>query len=246
MTDLSEGHTVKGYDVDLAGLRIKLLEMGGLVLDQVQRSVSALAGADDAAARAVLAREEQVNGYDLRIDEDSIALIARRQPMASDLRVIISIARAVSDLERVGDEAKRIAYAALNVDGKRNKKLGAQLAGDARHMARFAAGMLRDALDSFDRMDATCAVNVARRDAELNVEFQSAVRRLVTQAMEDPRRLAAVLDAVTVLRALEHVGDHAKNIARHVLYMVEGRDVRHEDTSVLIAVGEKDEGRVGI
>lgn len=238
MTELTEGHTVKGYDVDLAGLRIKLLEMGGLVLDQVQRAVAALGGADEPAARAVLAREEQVNDYDLKIDEDSIALIARRQPMAGDLRVIISIARAVSDLERVGDEAKKIAYAALDTGGKRNARLGAQLARDARHMARFAAGMLRDSLDSFDRMDATSAVNVARRDLELNVEFQSAVRRLVTQAMEDPRRLAAVLDAVTVLKALEHVGDHAKNIARHVLYVVEGRDVRHEDTSVLIAAGE--------
>jgi len=238
MTELTEGHTVKGYDVDLAGLRIRLLEMGGLVLDQVQRAVAALAGADDPAARAVLAREEQVNGYDLRIDEDSITLIARRQPMASDLRAIISIARAVSDLERVGDEAKKIAYAALDSGGKRNTKLSAQLARDVRHMAHFAASMLHDALDAFDRMDATGAVNVARRDTELNAEFQSAVRRLVTQAMEDPRRLAAVLDAVTVLKALEHVGDHAKNIARHVLYVVEGRDVRHEDTNVLIAVGE--------
>jgi phosphate transport system protein len=243
MTDLTEGHTVKGYDVDLAGLRIRLLEMGGLVLDQLQRAVSALVRADETAARAVLAREQQVNDYDLRIDEDSIALIARRQPMASDLRAIISIARAVSDVERVGDEAKKIAYAALDVGERRNATLNAQLARDARHIARFATGMLRDALDSFDRMDAMGAVDVARRDAELNAEFQSAMRRLVTQAMEDPRRLAAVLDAVTVLKALEHIGDHAKNIARHVLYVVEGRDVRHEDTSVLTVVG--DQGMAG-
>ena len=242
MSELTEGHTVKGYDVDLAGLRIKLLEMGGLVLDQVQRAAAALAGADEPAARAVLAREEEVNDYDLRIDEDSIALIARRQPMGSDLRAIISIARTVSDLERVGDEAKKIAFAALEGDGKRNLKLGAQLARDARHMARFATGMLRDALDAFDRMDALHAVEVARRDAELNAEFQSAVRRLVTQVMEDPRRLAPVLDAVAVLKALEHVGDHAKNIARHVLYLVEGRDVRHENTTVLMAVGPQMSG----
>jgi len=242
MSELTEGHTVKGYDVDLAGLRIKLLEMGGLVLDQVQRAVAALVGADESIARAVLAREEEVNDYDLRIDEDSIALIARRQPMGSDLRAIISIARTVSDLERVGDEAKKIAFAALEGDGKRNLKLGAQLARDARHMARFATGMLRDALDAFDRMDALHAVEVARRDAELNAEFQSAVRRLVTQVMEDPRRLAPVLDAVAVLKALEHVGDHAKNIARHVLYLVEGRDVRHENTTVLMAVGPQMSG----
>lgn len=239
MSEITEGHTVKGYDVDLAGLRIKLLEMGGVVLDQVRRAVAALAKGDEAAGRAVLAREEQVNACELQMDEDSITLIARRQPMGSDLRAIISIARAVTDLERVGDEAKRIAYVALGAKDKHKARLSGQLARDALHMARFACDMLRDALDSFDRMEATRAVEVARRDAELNVEFQSAVRRLVTHAMEDPRRLAAVLEAVTVLKALEHVGDHAKNIARHVLYLVEGRDVRHDDTGVLQAVGDK-------
>jgi phosphate transport system protein len=244
VSELTEGHTVKGYDVDLAGLRLKLLEMGGLVLEQVQSAVVALVKADEAAARAVLAREEEVNRYDLAIDEDSIALIARRQPMGSDLRAIISIARVVTDLERVGDEAKKIARIVLSASTRdmRSARLSAQLTRDARHMARFACGMLRDALDAFDRMEAARAVEVARRDAELNVEFQGAVRRLVTQVMEDPRRLAAVLDAVTVLKALEHVGDHAKNIARHVLYLVEGRDVRHEDTSILVAVDPEKPG----
>lgn len=238
VSELTEGHTVKGYDVDLAGLRLKLLEMGGLVLEQVQSAVTALAKADEAAARAVLEREEEVNRYDLAIDDDSITLIARRQPMGSDLRAIISIARVVADLERVGDEAKKIAHIVLSARAMdmRSARLTAQLTRDARHMARFACGMLRDALDAFDRMEATRVVEVARRDAELNAEFQGAVRRLVTQVMEDPRRLASVLDAMTVLKALEHVGDHAKNIARHVLYLVEGRDVRHEDTGVLRAI----------
>ena len=114
VSELTEGHTVKGYDVDLAGLRQKLLEMGGLVLEQVQSAVTALAKADEAAARAVLEREEEVNRYDLAIDDDSITLIARRQPMGSDLRAIISIARVVADLERVGDEAKKIAHIVLS------------------------------------------------------------------------------------------------------------------------------------
>jgi phosphate transport system protein len=238
VSELTEGHTVKGYDVDLAGLRLKLLEMGGLVLEQVQSAVTALAKADEGAARAVLEREAEVNRYDLAIDEDSITLIARRQPMGSDLRAIISIARVVTDLERVGDEAKKIARIVLSARAldMRSARLMAQLTRDARHMARFACGMLRDALDAFDRMEATRAVEVARRDAELNAEFQGAVRRLVTQVMEDPRRLASVLDAMTVLKALEHVGDHARNIARHVLYLVEGRDVRHDDTAVLMAI----------
>src|SRR5262245_30313379 len=207
MSEITEGHTVKGYDVDLAGLRLGLLEMGGLVLDQVQRAVNALVNGDEALARSVLTREDEVNAYDKRIDEDGITLIARRQPMGSDLHAIISIARAVSDLERIGDEAKKIAHAVLRGDGKRSTRPSPQLARDARHIARFAQEMLRDALDSFDRMDPAAGVDVVRRDQELNTEFQAALRRLLTQVMEDPRRLPAMLDAVTVLKSLERVGE---------------------------------------
>lgn len=233
MSELSEGHTVKGYDVDLAGLRMKLLEMGGLVLDQVQRSVRALAEGDPEMARSVLARERDVNEYDLRIDEESIALIARRQPMGSDLRVVMSIARAVSDLERIGDEAKKIArYAAgENVEHPRTRL--PQLARDARNMSRLATSMLRDALDAFDRMDPHVAAEISRRDVELNAEFQSALRHQVTVVMEDARRLPGTLAAVFVLKSLERIGDHAKSIARHVVYLVQGLDVRHTDTAVL-------------
>jgi len=239
MSEITEGHTVRGYDVDLAGLRLGLLEMGGLVLDQVQRAVNALVNGDEALARSVLTREDEVNAYDVRIDEDSVTLIARRQPMGSDLRAIISIARAVSDLERIGDEAKKIAHAVVRGDGKRSNRPSPQLARDARHIARFAQEMLRDALDAFDRMDPAAGVDVVRRDQELNTEFQAALRRLLTQVMEDPRRLPAMLDALTVLKSLERIGDHSKNIARYVLYLVEGRDVRHEDTAVLIAEGAR-------
>ena len=153
--------------------------------------------------------------------------------------MIISIARAVSDLERVGDEAKKIATTMLRGDGKRSSRPSPQLARDARHMSHLALQMLRDALDTFDRTDAAAAVEVVRRDQELNAEFQAALRRLLTQVMEDPRRVPAMLDAVDVLKSLERVGDHAKNIARYVLYVVEGRDVRHEDTAVLLADGAR-------
>ena len=235
MSEITEGHTVRGYDVDLAGLRLGLLEMGGLVLDQVHRAVNALVNGDEALARSVLTREEEVDTYDIRIDEDCVALIARRQPMGSDLRAIISIARAVSDLERIGDEARKIAHAILRGDRKRSTRPSPQLARDARHLARIAQEMLRDALDTFDRMDPHAAVEVVRRDLELNAEFQAALRRLLTHVMEDPRRLPAMLDAVAALKSLERVGDHSKNIARYVLYLVEGRDVRHADTAVLMA-----------
>src|SRR4029450_3975666 len=162
----------KGYDVDLAGLRLGLLEMGGLVLDQVQRAVNALVNGDEALARSVLTREEEVDAYDGRIDEDCVTLIARRQPMGSDLRAIISIARAVSDLERIGDEAKKIARAVLRGDGKRSTRPSPQLARDARHIARFAQDMLRDALDAFDRMDPVAGGGVVRGDKEVNADFQ--------------------------------------------------------------------------
>ncbi len=235
MTELAEGHIVKGYDVDLTGLRMKFLEMGALVHDQVQRASRALIQGDADSSRTVLAREARVNEYDLSLDEDNIALIARRQPMGSDLRVVISIARAVTDLERVGDEAKKIARYSLKHHGERDIQPLGQLRRDVRHMAPLAASMLRDALDAFDRMDPKAAVRVAERDHELNTEFHAALRSLVTVAMEDPRKLQAIVESVLVLKALERIGDHAKSIARHVIYLVQGRDVRHEDTAVMAA-----------
>jgi phosphate transport system protein len=239
MTELSEGHIVKGYDVDLTGLRMRLLEMGGLVLSQVQHAVRALLEGDCVLARAVLAREEEVNGYDIRIDEDSTLLIARRQPMGGDLRAIIAIVRTVSDLERIGDEAKKIARFASGA-GRETDVRASTLSRDARTMSRLATGMLREALDAFDRTEVATAVGLSHRDMELNAEFQSALRRLVTVVMEDPRRLQSAIAAIFVLKSLERIGDHAKNIGRHVVYLVQGRDVRHEDTAVLLALDETD------
>lgn len=238
MNELSEGHIVRGYNVDLAALRMKVLEMGGLVLDQVQRAGRALAAGDAEAARSVLAREQDVNAYDVHIEEDSIALIARRQPMGSDLRVIISIARAVTDLERIGDEAKKIARYAAQENLEHPRPVVRRLARDVRNLSRIALAMLRDALDAFDRMDPRAAAEISWRDNELNAEFHSALRHQVSVAMEDPRRLQATVSAVFVLKSLERVGDHAKSIARHVVYLVQGRDVRHEDTSAIAALDD--------
>lgn len=235
MSELAEGHTVKGYDVDLTGLRMRFLEMGGLVLDQVQRAARALSDNDLDLARTVLEQEQRVNNYDLRLDEDGIALIARRQPMGGDLRVIISIARAVTDLERIGDECKKIARYTLDETAERSLRPLTQLARDVRRMAPLALAMLREALNAFDGMNPEAAIDVARQDQELNAEFHAAMRRLVTVVMEDPRRLQAIVDAVFVLKALERIGDHAKNIARYIVYLVQGRDVRHDDTVILTA-----------
>lgn len=240
MVELNEGHIVKGYDVDLTGLRMRLLEMGGLVLSQAQQAVRALLEGDRVLARAVLAREEDVNAYDVRIDEDSTALIARRQPMGGDLRGIVSIVRTVSDLERIGDEAKKIARFASGA-GRETDVRASTLSREARTMSHLATGMLREALDAFDRLDVNTAVGLSQRDMELNAEFQAALRRLVTVVMEDPRRLQSAIAAIFVLKSLERIGDHAKNIGRHVVYLVQGRDVRHEDTAVLLALEDKED-----
>ncbi len=233
MTELADNHTVRGYDVDLTGLRMKLLEMGGLVHDQVQRAARALVQNERDLARSVLSREHEVNDYDVHIDEENVALIARRQPVGSDLRFIISVARAVTDLERIGDEAKKVALYALKEDNERIPDALVQLKHDVRRLAPLAASMLRGALDAFDRIDVAGAEEVTRRDRELNDEFHASLRRLVTVAMEDPRKLQSMIDSVFVLKALERIGDHAKSIASYVVYLVQGRDTRHEDSVVL-------------
>lgn len=227
MTERTEGHIVRRYDGELAGLRLLLLEMGGLVLDQVKRAVAALDHEDLSAAREVIARDHVVNGYDQRVDEASIRLVALRQPVAGDLRVIMSIGKAVADLERIGDEAAKIARMTLRLFGPGVVRPRRALLRDVRSMAMLATQMLEDVLRAFDEMDADAALEVAEGDAELDREFRAASRRLSTYIMEDSRQLGHTINALTAVKALERIGDHAKNIAEHIVYLVTGQDVRH-------------------
>ena len=230
MNDRTEGHIVRRYDGELASLRLLVLEMGGLVLDQVRRAVAALDREDLSEAREVIARDHAVNAYDLRVDEASIRLLARRQPVAGDLRVIMSIAKAVADLERIGDEAAKIARITLHLFAAGASVPRRALLRDVRAMATLATRMLADVLRAFDEMDVQAALAVAAGDAELDREFRAASRRLSTYVMEDSRQLGHTINALTAVKALERIGDHAKNIAEYIVYLVTGQDIRHADS----------------
>ncbi len=210
-----EGHTSRAFDGALAALHMRVIEMGGLVLDQVREAAHAYTEWDSKAAEHVVERERTVNAYDRSIDTEQLTLIARRQPMANDLRAIIAMSKAVGELERVGDEAKKIARTVL----RRGARPGPGTTRDARHLARLAVNLLRMALEAFDRLEQGTAAEVITRDRELDTEYAAGLRRLLTRAMEDPRNFDVALEAAFVLKSLERVGDHARNLARHVQWI---------------------------
>jgi phosphate transport system protein len=221
-----EGHTSRAFDGALAALHMRVIEMGGLVLDQVREAALAYTEWDSKCAERVVERERIVNAYDRSIDTEQITLIARRQPMANDLRAIIAMSRAVGELERVGDESKKIARTVLG----RSNRPGPATTRDARHLGRLAVSLLRLALDSFDRIELTLASEVIARDRDLDAEYTAGLRRLLTRAMEDPRNFDVTLEAAFVLKSLERVGDHARNLARHVQSI--GRDASMPEAGV--------------
>lgn len=207
-----EGHISKAFDGALATLHVHVIEMGGLVLDQVREAADAYTEWKADSAERVIEREQAVNAYDASIDAEQFTLIARRQPVAADLRAIIAMSKGVAELERAGDEAKKIAWTVLRRDGRP----GHATARDARHLGKLAVSLLRLSLDSFDRVDPALAAEVIARDEELDAEYAAGLRRLLTRAMEDPRHFGVTLEAAFVLKSLERVGDHARNLARHV------------------------------
>jgi phosphate transport system protein len=226
MSEASEGHIFKAYDGALSELRLRAHAMGKLVADQVETAVRALLDSDRKSAELVLFREEQINAYQTDIEAESFRLLAQRAPVASDLRMVLAISRAVTDLERAGDEAKKIARFALasaRSAGGPSRVMHRPL----RHMAELASEAMRVAVDALDRGDARVAHDVARLDRELDQEFEAALRQLMTVAMERTRLLRPIFDTVFALKGLERIGDHAKNVAEHVVFLVSGADVRH-------------------
>jgi phosphate transport system protein len=207
-----EGHISRAFDGALAGLHISVVEMGGLVLDQVREATYAYTEWHANSAEHVLEREHEVNDYKTRLDEEQLTLIARRQPVASDLRAAINMAKVVHQLERAGDEAKKIARTVTRAADRP----GTATARDARHLGQLAASLLRLALEAFDRLDITLAEDVIARDKELDSEYAAGLRRLMSRAMEDPRDFSVAIEAAFVLKSLERIGDHARNLARHV------------------------------
>ena len=218
-------HISRQFDQDLEAIRSRMLQMGGLVESHIRAAIAGYLAGDAEAAASAIAGDARVNELELAIDGDLGQIIVRRQPAASDLRLILAASKIVTDLERIGDEATKIARMAreIHLGGKTPRPLVAPLG----HLSEIAIGMLRRSLDAFARLDAAAAARVAGEDEAIDEEFRGIIRQLITYMMEDPRTISASIQVVWVAKAFERVGDHAKNIAEHVIYVVKGRDVRH-------------------
>jgi phosphate transport system protein len=221
-TDPTDPHTSSSVDQSLAGLRLHALEMGALVIDQVAGAVRALVENDTSLAHAVLAREARVDEYEKQLDRDSLTFIALQQPVASDLRLARAIVRIGRELERAGDEAKKIARFALTLEKAADGSPVLAVSRQLRHMAALSGSMLRAAVRAADEMDLDMARTVLQRDAELDAEFAVALRLVMSYVLEDNRFLRPTIDTIFALKGLERIGDHASNIAEQVLYMKEG------------------------
>jgi phosphate transport system protein len=224
---MSDKHLSTQFDAELAGISNRVLEMGGLVEAQVAQSVYALTQFSGETATQVLQTEERVNLMEVEIDRDLSAIIARRQPTARDLRLLIAISKAIANLERVGDEAARIARMVQRLITTGVSSRARLPVTDLGFEADLAVAQLRKALDAFARLDTAQAVAVLKADDQIDREFDGLLRKLITYMMEDPRTISASIDLVFVAKAIERVGDHAKNLAEAVIYIVKGTDVRH-------------------
>ena len=220
-------HLSKKYDQDLETLRSGVLQMGGLVEAQIRNAIDAFSSGNMDLVDQVIANEARVDECEVRVDNDCSHIIVKRQPAANDLRLIMAISKTVTDLERMGDEAEKIARMSKQIHER--GRIEPQRFANVRHAATVALSMLRQALDAFARLDAAEAASVIREDVAIDTEFRSILRQLITFMMEDPRTISTALEIVWIAKAIERIGDHAKNIAEDVIYIVKGKDVRHSN-----------------
>ena len=217
-------HISQQFNDELEAIRHKVLAMGGLVEEQIENATIALVSGDVERAEGVISRDYQVNAFEVAIDEESIQVLARRQPAAGDLRLIVAVIKTITDLERMGDQAEKVARMAIHLaDMERPKNQYSEL----EHLSDQVRKMLTGALDAFARMDAEAAANVAQQDLKVDAEYDAIMRQMITFMMEDPRNVKRTLDTMWSARALERIGDHARNICEYVIYLVKGKDVRH-------------------
>jgi phosphate transport system protein len=217
-------HTSKQFDAELESVRSRVLQMGGLVEEQIIRAMEALAAGDMAQIDKVIADDHRVNAMEVELDELCSHIIARRQPAAVDLRLLITVIKTITDLERIGDEAEKIGRMAKLIHTAERLHMPRM---DLSHVAGRALSMLRQALDAFARLDVSEAMRVVKLDSEVDDAFRAIMRQLITFMMEDPRTISRSLEILFIAKAIERIGDHAKNMAEYVIYMVKGRDVRH-------------------
>jgi phosphate transport system protein len=224
---MTDKHLSTQFDAELSGISNRVLEMGGLVESQVSQALYALVNFSDTTAAQVLQQEERVNQMEVEIDHDLSAIIARRQPTARDLRLLIAISKTIANLERVGDEAARIARTVQRLISTGVSSRLRLPVGDLTFEADLAIAQLRKALDAFARLDTARALEVLKQDGQIDQEFDGLMRKLITYMMEDPRTISASIDLVFVAKAIERIGDHAKNLSEAIIYVVKGTDVRH-------------------
>ena len=225
------GQHISGqFNAELESLRNQLLAMGGQVEQQLTTALDALMKLDSGVAESIVRNDAEINQMEMTIDDECATIIARRQPTASDLRLVITIIKVNRDLERIGDEAAKVARQAVQLsEGGMSPSSFVEI----RHIGALVGVLLRQSLDAFARLDVTKAIEVVRGDADVDKEYGSAMRSLVTFMVEDPRNIGAILNEMWALRSLERIGDHACNIAEHVVYLVKGLDVRHGRLSEL-------------
>ena len=227
MNDITDNnqHTHKQFDTELEDLREKVLLMGGKVENQLSKAIQALTKADVELSDLVVEEDNSVNSLELEIDENLSSIIARRQPIAIDLRTLLAISKITTDLERIGDESSKIARMTKLI--YKSEHLQFPKVTIVKSIGNLASDMLRKSLDSFARLDVKTSFSVLESDYEVNEQFQLIIRKLITFVLEDPRTISAALELLTVAKAFERIGDHSKNISEHVVYLVKGTDVRH-------------------
>ena len=217
-------HTSKQFDSELEAVRSSVLQMGGLVEAQILSAVDCSTSGDMVESDRVIANDKAVNRMEVELDERCSHIIARRQPTAGDLRMLMTVVKMITDLERIGDEAEKIARMARMIH-EANKAHLPRI--ELAHMASVAVAMLRKALDAFARLDVLAAAQVVRQDLVVDDEFRAVIRQLITFVMEDPRTISRTIEVLFIAKAIERIGDHAKNMSEYTVYMVKGRDVRH-------------------
>jgi phosphate transport system protein len=223
-------HISQQFNADLETIRNQMLAMGGLVQRQVSDAIDAICSGDTSSADKIIQREDDVNEMEITIDQECTHILVRRQPAASDLRMVLAVSRVVRDLERMGDEAAKVAIHALEIAS--GNQPGSKMCNQSiRHMGSAVVKMTSDALDAFARHDIEGAIEVVRSDKMVDEQYASAIRELSTYMMEDPRSISQAINILWILRAIERIGDHARNISEQVIYLVSGADVRHSSLS---------------
>jgi phosphate transport system protein len=233
MNDMTDGHTVKSYNEEMNKFHKHVIQIGELVRDQLQRAVRSLREENAEAAREVIERDQLVNDLDVEVNDEIVHIIAKRQPVAKDLREILTVGKIVTDLERVGDEARKIAMLCVHFYDHNTTSPSDVIIRDIVKLSEFVDQMLEKSIRSYDDLNLDLALEVIRNDVDLDTEFKCCLRRLSTFIMEDSRVVGHVVETVLGLRALERIGGHAKNIGGYVVFLVRGTDVRHEDLETI-------------